>query len=239
MKRSYHILLLFAALSLNVQAQALNENDMAIDRLKSLEEIMMMVLNNAPGLEVLNTSQEQTKQEIALTRKKWLRHISLTAGVNYGNGVISDQLRNNSGIDNVAYLTRQNVTYNVGLNLRLPFTEISSRKNEIKVKQLEIKRLEYQKKDQSQLIRHEVIRRYNALKSCLKSLELMAEVVEANDIALKLAENYFKAGKLPMEQYRMAIDQRYSSVLELEKTRNEAWYCFKSLQEMAGTSILK
>ncbi|GAB5525487.1 MAG: hypothetical protein Roseis2KO_33590 [Roseivirga sp.] len=221
-------------------SQEVPQEKMAMDKIKGVEQLVSLALASAPGLKVFSTSQDQTKEEIAITQKKWLRHLSFAAGVNYGNGIVSDQLTNGSGTDNrFTYLARQNVTYNVGLNIRLPFSELSSRKNEIKIQKLEIERLEYLKQDQQKFIREEVLKRYKSLAYCLKAVELQTQVVEANDIALQVAENYFKAGTLPMEQYRMAVDQTYTAKLELEKSKNEAWYCFRSLTEIVGQSILK
>lgn len=220
--------------------QEMAQDEMAINKIKPVEDLVNLAIAYAPGLKVFSTSQDQTKEEMAITQKKWLRHLSLAAGVNYGNGVVSDQLTNGTGIDNrVTYLSRQNVTYSVGLNIRLPFSELSSRKNEIKIQKLEIERLEYLKMDQKSFIREEVLKRYKSLAYCLKAVELQTQVTEANDIALQVAENYFKAGTIPMEQYRMAVDQTYTAKLGLEKSKNEAWYCFRSLTEIVGQSILK
>lgn len=79
--------------------------------------------------------------------------MSLAAGVNYGNGIMSDQLVGDQSGTRVTYLSRQNVTYNVGLNLRLPFTEVSSRKHEIKIQQLEIEKLDYEQESEEELIK--------------------------------------------------------------------------------------
>lgn len=232
---------IFSLLALNLLSQAQEKPvEMAADKILPLEELIRLSMAHAPGIKVLSTSQDQTREEINITRKKWMQHLSFAAGVNYGNGVVSDYLSSGVGSDNqVTYLTRQNVTYNVGLNIRLPFTEVSSRKNQIKLKKLEIERLEYMKQDEQKQLREEVIKRYNSLMYCLKALELRTEVVEANDMALKVAENYFKAAKMPIEQYRMALDQSYSAKLELEKARNEAWFCYQSLSAIVGESILK
>ena len=239
MKRLILILIVLLKWS-GIEAQVNKRGELEFDNVRPLDELVQLAVDNAPGLEALSTSQAQTIEEIALNKKKWLRHLALTAGVNYGNGIVSDQLNNGVGTDNrVTYLTRQNITYSIGLNLRLPFSEISSRKNEIKIQKLEIDRLEYLKQDQAKLIREEVIRRYKELKRYFISMELQNEVVEANAIALKVAENFFKNGKLEMKEYRLAVDESYTAKLEYEKSKNEAWYCIKSLNQIVGQSIFK
>lgn len=230
------ILLLFPSM---VKSQDLSQEEVGLETIKPLELLMNLAIGNMAALNTLTTSQEIYREETKITKKKWLQHLAFTAGVNYGNGIVSDQLTDGTTDNRLTYLSRQNVTYNVGVNLRLPFTEVSSRKNEIKIKQLEIERLEGLKNERKEFIRREVIRIYKDLKSCLKSMELQSEVVQANEMALRVAENYFKAGKLAMEQYRMALDSHFTSRLELEKSKNEAWYCMRSLKELVGQSILK
>ena len=237
MKRIVIICLLGLGLQAKAQAPA---EAMAIDKIKPLNELIDLAIAYAPAIDALSTSQDQRREEMSITKKKWMQHIALSAGVNYGNGIVSDQLTNGVGTDNrVTYLSRQNVTYNVGLNIRLPFSEASSRKHEIKLKKLEIERLEYLKQDQQNTVKEEVIKRYKSLMICLKSVELQTEVVETNNMALKVAENYFNAAKLPVEQYRTMLDKTYTARLELEKVKNEAWFCLKSLNALVGQSILK
>lgn len=214
--------------------------ELTIERIKTLDELIELASGNAPLIDAFNSTQDRTKEEIEVTRKKWLQHLSLTAGVGYGTGITSDQLTEGGLNDaRLTYYTRQNAFYNVGLNIRLPFTEVSSRQNEIRIKELEIERVEYLKASEVEQITEDVIMHYSNLKYALKTIELKSEVVETNDVALEIAENYFKAGKLPVEQYRMAVDQSYTAKLELEKAKNDAWFSVRSLTELVGQSILK
>ena len=169
-----------------------------------------------------------------------MQHLAFTAGVGYGTGITSDQLTGSNNADSrLTYTTRQNMYYNIGVNIRLPFTEVATRKSELKIKKLEVERIDYMKQEQKDLIREEVILRYKSLQFALASIELQNEVVETNDIPLQVAESYFKAGKLPVEQYRMAVDASYSANLELEKSKSEAWYAYRALKELVGQNILK
>lgn len=238
--RSFFIVMLFAllVLSQSAKAQEVSKN-IALDRIKPLEELLELAQGNMAAIDRLSTSQAKVSEEILVTKKKWLQHLALTAGVNYGNGIVSDQLNDGSTDNRITYLSRQNLTYSVGVNLRLPFSEVTSRKHEIKIKKLEIKRLEGMKQEQRDFIRKEVVRFYKELKSCLKAMELQTEVVDANEVALKITENYFKAGKTPMDQYRMAVDAKFTSKLEYEKSKNDAWYCMRILAELVGQSILR
>ncbi len=221
-----------------LQGQGQDVSELAIERIKPLEELLTLAEQNLTSLRALKSQQDIFVEQNKMTKKNWLNHISANAGVNYGNGIIGSNLI--QGTDQTAsYATTQNMTYNVGLNIRLPFAAVASRKNEIKINQLEIEKIEGQKQEQKDLIRSEVIRLYTELKNILATLKTQAEVIEANDIAMKVSENYFKAGKLDIEKYRTALDVTYMAKLEYDKTKNLAWFNIRMLRELVGEEILK
>lgn len=227
---------LFALTGLSLAQNALPQ--LKVENLRPVEELITMALERSSTIKALNVSQQQTDEEIAMNKKKWLQHLSLNAGVNYGNGVVSDQLIGDQSTS-LTYLTRQNVTYNMGVNIRLPFTEVSSRRNQIKIKELEIEKLDYLKDQEREMLKKEIVKVYSDLKHYLTSIEIQSEVVQANEMALQVAEGYFKSGTLPLEQYRMAVESNYSSKLQFEKAKNEAWLAYNTLKTIVGQDILK
>ena len=238
MKTLIKILIIFIIWSLSFVVRGQTETKLALDRIKPLEELLRLAEQNVTSLRALNSSQQIFMEQGKITKKSWLQHISANAKMNYGNGIIFDDILSTND-QTLRYLTRQNVTYNIGINIRLPITAVVSRRNEIKINQLEIERLEGEKQEQRDYIRNEVIRVYSELKAILKVLKIKAEVIEANDIAMKLNENYFKVGNLEFEKYRKALNVTYSDKLEYETAKNQAWYILKVLRELVGEEILK
>ena len=215
--------------------------ELTLEKIKPLEELILLAMENEPLIDAFTTTQERTKQEIEIARKRWLQHFSVTAGAGYANGIVSDQLTTGGVFNdiNLTYSTTQTAYANIGVSIRFPFSELATRKNEIRIKELEIERVEYLKSSQYDKVTEQVIKSYSELKYALKTIELKQEVVETNNIAMEIAESYFKAGKLPVEQYRSAVDKSYSGKIALEKAKNEAWFAFRSLKELIGRSILR
>jgi outer membrane protein TolC len=233
-------LILISILSItwfSTQAQ-IDRSDLAIDKIKSLDTLIELAINKAPLIKRLGMGQLQMEQEIIMSKKDWMQHVALTAGYNYGTGIISDQLTTSSD-NQTTFVTRQNATYSVGISLRLPLSAISERKNKIKVNELAIEEMEYQKDDLKKMITEEVISRYNQLNLTLKTMKLQNDKVETNATALEIAENYFKAGRLDIDAYRMVVDITTTAKIELEKVKSEVWYNLKSLEQLVGQSIIK
>ena len=221
----------------SLQSQT-ERDDIAMDKIRPLDSLIEAAINRAPLIKRISTGQLQREQEIRISKKDWMQHVAFNAGYNYGTGIISDQLTTST--DNTAtFITRQNATYGVGISIRIPISALSERKNKIKIHELAIEEMEYQKQDLIQMVRNEVITRYNQLILSLKTMQLQNDKVETNATAFEIADNYFKAGKLDIDQYRMIVDISTTSKIELERMKSEVWYNLKSLEQLVGQSVTK
>ncbi|WP_175574358.1 TolC family protein [Algoriphagus marinus] len=231
------IVLLFLLLLSTTLASAQDFQGLTMERLRPLEVLIQDALANAPLINRLSKGQAQKEQEIMLNRKAWMQHVALTGGYNYGNGVVADNLV--SPVDNQSvFRTSTFSTYSMGISLRLPISEFTTQKNKVKIHQLAIEELEYQKEDLRNVITEEVIKRYNSLERALTTIKLQALKVEANEAAVQVTETYFKSGTADIDQYRMALDILTTAKIELEKTKSDAWYYKRTLEEIVGASIL-
>lgn len=230
---------LFFILSFSIGLSQTEMPDLNLKRLKPLEELLEAAKKSAPNIRALEISKLQTKEEIEISRKNWLSHFSVGTGLNYGNGIVTDQLTSNQTDNRFTFLSRQNVTYSVGINIRLPFSEVASRKNELRIKSLEIDRIDELQQQESDLITQQVIKLYADLKYQLEAISIALAVKETNEMAMQIAEGYFKSGKIEIEEYRLAMEANYSAKLAYQQARNEAWYTFNSLKALIKIDILQ
>lgn len=209
---------------------------LSLQRLRPLDSLIEEALDKAPLIQRLAKGQEQKEQEIMLSRKAWLQHLALTGGYNYGNGVVTDNLTTSS--DNQAVFRTSNFsTFSVGVSLRLPFSELTNQKNRVKISQLAIEEMEFQKEDLRNVITEEVITRFNNLERILKVIKLQALKVEANEVAVQVTESHFKQGTADIDEYRMAMDILSTAKIELEKSKSDAWFYKRTLEEIVGSPI--
>lgn len=231
-------LLVVLAFLLSVQSWAQDFKGISVDRLRPLDSLIVEALEKAPLIHRLTKGQEQKQQEIILSRKAWLQHIALTGGYNYGNGVITDNLTTRS--DNQAVFRTSNFsTFSVGVSLRLPFSELTNQKNNVKISQLAIEEIEFQKEDLRNVIAEEVIERYNNLERTLTTIRLQSLKVEADEAAVQVTESHFKQGTVDIDQYRMAMDILTTAKIELEKSKSDAWFYKRTLEEIVGSPIFR
>lgn len=229
------ILLFWILASANGFAQ---DTEINMNRIRPLDHLIEEAVANAPLIHRLTKGQDQKAEEIKIDRKSWMQHIALTAGYNYGNGIISDQMT--TAVDRqTVFRTSTVATYGIGVSLRLPLSELTTQKNKVKINELAIEELEYQKDDMKNLVTEEVITRYNNLERSLATLKIQALKVEANEAAVQVTENYFKSGEATIDEYRMILDILSTSKIELQKTKSDAWFYLKTLEELVGNPITK
>ncbi|MFC3879990.1 TolC family protein [Algoriphagus namhaensis] len=231
-------LLIALAFLLSVQSWAQDFKGISVDRLRPLDSLIVEALEKAPLIHRLTKGQEQKQQEIILSRKAWLQHIALTGGYNYGNGVVADNLTTTS--DNQAVWRTSNfATFSLGISFRLPVSEITNQKNQAKINQLAIEEMEFQKEDLRNVIAEEVIKRYNNLERTLTTIRLQSLKVEADEAAVQVTESHFKQGTADIDQYRMAMDILTTAKIELEKSKSDAWFYKRTLEEIVGSPIFR
>jgi outer membrane protein TolC len=232
-----NISLLLFFLVITTFASAQDFQGITMERLRPLDLLIQDALANAPLINRLSKGQAQKEQEIILNRKAWTQHIALTGGYNYGNGVVADNLSSSTDTQAV-FRTSTFASYSMGVSLRLPLSEFTTQKNKVKIHQLAIEELEYQKEDMRNVITEEVIKRYNSLERALTTIKLQALKVESDEAAVQVTETYFKSGTADIDQYRMALDILTTAKIELEKTKSDAWYYKRTLEEIVGAIIL-
>lgn len=237
MKKILYILILLALSPIWASAQNVN-TDVKVEQLLPLDSLISMALEQAPLIKRLSMGQAQRQEEIKIARKSWMQHLALTGGYNYGNVVLADQTATPQDV-NTVFRTNTSATYSVGVSLRLPLSEFTTQKNRVSIQEYAIKELEYQKNDLEFTITQEVIQRYNDLHRSLTTIKYQTQKVEVNEAAVQVTENHFKTGTASIDQYRMALDILTTSKIELEKTKSDAWYSLKSLEQIVGKSILK
>ncbi|MCS5491095.1 TolC family protein [Algoriphagus limi] len=234
--KNWSLILVFL-IPFHVFGQEVNSS-LTEENLLPLGVLIETAISNAPLISRLSKGQEQRQEEIKIAKKSWTQHIALTGGYNYGNVVVADRLTTPQDISTV-FRTNTSSTYYVGAALRLPLSELSTRKNQIKIQELAIEEMEFQKLDIEQTIQQEVTKRYNELLKSLTTIRLQAKKVEADETAVQITEQHFRNGTATMDEYRMALDILNTAKIELEKTKRDAWFYMQTLEQFVGSSIFK
>ena len=209
-----------------------------INKILSLDEILFLADNSSMLAKSYNAEKAEIEEDIKVLKKDWMDNIFLTSNMNYGNGSYSDEVYNGS-ITGQSFLSRQKSAFNVGVNIYLPLSRVTSKHNQIRSRNHHVESIEYKKLHHLDQRHQTIIHHYKELLYNIKAIAIHSEKVEVNNSAYELANRYYKAGQIEMKEYQGTIDAFYSAKLDYEKAMNETFYCLRLLEELVGISIIK
>ncbi len=245
------LLLLLGGLSANAQAtldstavdsitsqlkNTPNQDAEDIFEIRPMEELIALALLHSPALKEQDLVIQQRGHEASLSKRRWADLLTATAGWNRGTTNLLDE--NNDGATvNYLLVNRTNSFYNFGFQLRLSPADIVNQRDKTQITKLEIEKAKIRKQGIEFGLREEVIRRYHMLMTALQLIEIKADLVESNELALKITEKYFKEGNYPASEYTTLLSKTTAAKEELLKAKNTAKMAYQMLEELVGTSI--
>ncbi|MEZ4951608.1 MAG: TolC family protein, partial [Saprospiraceae bacterium] len=216
----------------------LPEMDWEEPELPGLDELLQLSLANAARLESQDLWIESKYLEWLSTKKVWADLINISGGINYGN----NRLENISTLDltdvNFINTTRRDLTYSLGVQIRINGGQIFKQPEREKIAKIAVERALIEKEEMENTIRQSVIQLYNEFHQSLEIMRLKAAHLKANQLAVEMAETYFKEGNLSPEVYTTALDKLASAEEEFIKIKSKVTYLKQIMEEIAGISNL-
>ena len=193
---------------------------------------------HSPALKEQDLLIQQRGHEASLSKRRWADLLTFTAGWNRGTTSLLDQNDDGSNV-NFLLVNRTNSFYNVGFQFRLSPSDIVNHKDKTTITKIEIEKAKTRKQTLQFGLREEVIRRYHTLTNAIEILEVKADLVESNKLALEITEKYFKEGNYPASEYATMLAKTKAAEEELIKMKNAAKMAYHMLEEIVGASIKK
>lgn len=205
-------------------------------KLAPVEVLVDRAIEKAHQLKRTELDIESKRYEIKQEQRSFLNYIKMGAGVSYGNGNIVTS--NGTGIDqSFALQNRQSLNYNAGVSVGLSLGDLFNRKAKLRIKEIEVDKLYLEKDETKDLIRQEVIDRYQKVLLSIRVFEAMLESSETGTLTFTVADKYFKEGQMPIEAYSQALESKANRELALEKARLECVIALFELKEVVGQDI--
>ena len=242
LKSSYIILLLavpamaFGQSSTDVDLLKLELAEQSKIKLLPLQEIFRLAEQESPLLQSTQFSKENLVREISIVKNKWMDYISLTAAYVYGTSSFLDQSETVFAVD-YSTLNRKSLFYHAGVNIRLPLSELVSRRHHIDKIKNEQKILDLQKEQMLAQLRKEIIHYYNEYHNKLKILEIKNEQLQSFELSSKYAEEALVNGQLDVVEYNKIITSYSQKQEEVEQSKSEILLAYIMLCELTGKNI--
>ena len=140
-----------------------------------------------PELGTMSSDLEEKQRELQLTRRGWSELVSITGVANYGTSNTLD-VNNDGSLSSYRLSNRKNLFYSLGFNVNLNGGDILNQKDRQQIAGLQIEKARLDRQILEQQLRLEVTELYEELQLALKLIELKAQAVESNRIALEITD---------------------------------------------------
>jgi outer membrane protein TolC len=202
--------------------------------IKPLEEIIVMALEHSPLLKHQSLNVDIAWRELKMMNQEWARYLAGVATVQLGN---IQALGNTEGGVNPNFITQNNLFYGAGLQFRLSAHDLLTRKDRLAIQQDKLEQEKLMLQDRELQLRELVIQQYQELKLRAELLELKAQEADFQNTTMTLAEQYFRQGELPLDEYAAANTRRSHAQEALAQARAETLLSFRLLRELVGSDI--
>ncbi len=202
-------------------------------KLPPLDTLIKYALQKSPVLRSQDFWIEIQKQEWQLQKKAWMNLVSVGAATNIGTNNVLDYQQTTTNAEYIS-VNRQSAVYNAGVAVRISLGDVMTRGDKNHIARLEWERAQADRMILEDKIREEVITQYDHLQAALRLLVLEAQSLESQRLAFEVADTYFRAGTMKVEDYSSELLKKIGAEKSLEHSRIEAQKAYRMLREFVG-----
>jgi outer membrane protein TolC len=202
-------------------------------RIAPLDTLLARALANSPEILAQEATIRARAATLKVERRKWTKLIQPFVGVNYGTNIVAANIESGNTV-NYNFATRQQLLYNVGLNLRLSAEDLINRGQRSQIIEHEIDKLKHDTDVLHRLVRERVITRYEQLMQAAEVLSVAAQQMQTNEINWELAQRYYQSGDMAYADYNGILEGRLNAKIQFINLKSDFQTQYLLLRELVG-----
>lgn len=203
-----------------------------------LPMIMDSAIKNSGEVRRIDNGVLMWKETTESNKKNIFSGISLLSSYNYGTNADLTTGKDNTSVNQFsAFRTNRGDRYNFGVNVQIPITSFLSRKNLIRISELQSKMAEGERDNAKLYVKSEVIRMYQDMKLAQKLVLVSSKGKQTAFINYSLTQKEFIQGNGNLDQVSRLHDIYSKASAEFETNINKFQTSYLQLQEYAGIKL--
>lgn len=206
--------------------------------LPPLQTFLDAVTENAT-VKKAQTQVEQVQNEYRLQKRDWWNWFRVIGSYSFGRYNI---LSNNSDEFTPMYQTSMasaQHNFNIGVNMSIPFGDITNRKLKLKKFRYDIEQLKYAKDEVMEERRLRVLEAYNNVTIQLATIGAKAESAALYNAQMKIVEYDFIQGKINIITLALERGRRSGAVTDYEQSRVALHNAIVQLEMLTNVKIIQ
>lgn len=207
-------------------------------KIPSMEALIDSTCKNSPILLSQQANIDINELRLKISKTEWIKNINIESSFQYG--MFGNILLNPDAEDplaNSVLSTNKQTRYSTGVSLKLPISEIISRKHEIRIGQEMVDQTRYEKEKLSEELRKLVIIQYNDLLLKHKILLISNNNLQSQNLQLTMTEKEFTNNKVDIGEVARIKEMQSKSEIEFETAKTAFNTSYLLLQEITGVKF--
>lgn len=213
-------------------------NEQFRKKIPSLEALIDSTCKNSPILKSQQSNIDINELRLKISKNEWIKNINIESSFQYG--MFGNILLNPDAEDplaNSVLSTNKQTRYSTGLSIKLPISEIVSRRHEIRIGEETVEQTKLEKEKLTEELRKLVIIQYNDLILKHKILLISNNNLQSQNLQLTMTEKEFTNNKVNIGEVARIREMQSKSEIEFETAKSAFNTSFQLLQEITGVKF--
>ena len=183
-----------------------------------------------PSVRIYEAKRDEANADMKITKREWLDYFRVYGQYQYGRLV---QLSTRETIEDPSFLTSigsNQHTYSVGISVSIPFGDLFSRGQKVRMKKARFRQLDYE---------YEMsIEAYNSVLQALATLKAKSDAAALYNAQMKISEQDFINGKIDIISLSMERGRRSGAVISYQEGRATLHNAVTLLEMLTNVKII-
>ncbi|WMJ73206.1 TolC family protein [Cytophagaceae bacterium ABcell3] len=202
------------------------------EELIPLGDIIGIAMENSPFLTFEEAQIRSHKEQVTIAKRDFHRNLALM-----GNYATGNQRFIIDGAQGAGMQSNLLDGYRISLNLQIPLSDFTTRKQQIRVSQAELDAARSRMGQAEIELKRQVVEEYNALLSAQKVLRIVSTNKENSSIMQEMAERQFRDGVITVEELARVNEIATNAEINFEEMKRNFNTLYMQFENLVGVPI--
>ena len=191
-----------------------------------------------PSVKIYEAKRDEANADMKVTRREWLNYFRTYGQYQYGRII---QLSTRETIEDPSFLTSlgsNQQTYSVGISVSIPFGDLFSRGQKVRMKKARFRQLDYEYEMSTEERKLKILEAYNKVLQALATLKAKSDAAALYNAQMKISEQDFINGKIDIISLSLERSRRSSANITYQDGRVTLHNAVTLLEMLTNVKII-
>ena len=178
-----------------------------------------------PSVRIYEAKRDEANADMKITKREWLDYFRVYGQYQYGRLVLTSIGSNQH-------------TYSVGISVSIPFGDLFSRGQKVRMKKARFRQLDYEYEMSIEERKLRILEAYNSVLQALATLKAKSDAAALYNAQMKISEQDFINGKIDIISLSMERGRRSGAVISYQEGRATLHNAVTLLEMLTNIKII-